>query len=145
MQLLLSRNKIFCPRTKGQQDRETFLYRHESGFHLHISVYLFIYQLYTQSIDQLSIAILVTKRARSGSATAVVAVSACYSCSSYVRGPRIDVDLCVSTYSTLKSSSILGAPYMAEGLKPDDTGMGQQCAFQAGPGAIQTKVNDKPS
>eukprot|EP01048_Picozoa_sp_COSAG05_P020321 COSAG05_NODE_3425_length_2075_cov_2.967105_1_plen_43_part_10 len=26
-----------------------------------------------------------------------------------VRGPRIDVDLCVSTYSTLKSSSILGA------------------------------------
>ena len=26
-----------------------------------------------------------------------------------VTGPRIDVDLCVSTYSTLKSSSILGA------------------------------------
>ena len=78
-------------------------------------------------------------------ATAVVAVSACYSGGSYVRGPRIDVDLCVSTYSTLKSSSILGAPYMAEGLQPDDTGMGQQCAFQAGPGAIQTKVNDKPS
>ena len=28
---------------------------------------------------------------------------------SSVTGPRIDVDLCVSTYSTLKSSSILGA------------------------------------
>ena len=28
---------------------------------------------------------------------------------SAVTGPRIDVDLCVSTYSTLKSSSIHGA------------------------------------
>ena len=53
-----------------------------------------------------------------------------------VTGPRIDVDLCVSTYSTLKSSSILGAYDCMSYRWEDPVGCGRR---DMAPGRLRTR------